>query len=41
MMLGIGGGIVGMMSMTFELNYGKVRKVVEEFLAAEDRLDLV
>jgi hypothetical protein len=41
MMLGIGGGIVGMMSMTFELNYGKVRKVVEGFLADEETLDLV
>jgi len=41
MMLGIGGGVVGMMSMTFELNYGKVRKVVDEFLAAEETLDLV
>lgn len=41
LMLGIGGGIVGMMSMTFELNYGKVRKLVEEFLAEEDSLDLV
>jgi hypothetical protein len=41
LMLGIGGGILGMTSMTFELNYGKVRKLVEEFLADEGTLDLV
>lgn len=41
LMLGIGGGVLGMMSMAFEMNYGKVRKVVEEFLAAEETLDLV
>jgi len=41
LMLGIGGGMVGMMAMAFELNYGKVRRVVNEFLASEDTLDLV
>ncbi len=40
-MLGIGGGMVGMMAMAFEINYGKVRRVVNEFLASEDTLDLV
>ncbi|MEM9928751.1 MAG: hypothetical protein AAF840_02930, partial [Bacteroidota bacterium] len=40
MMLGIGGFVVGLTATTFEANYGKVRKVVEEALQ-EDSLDLV
>lgn len=40
-MIGIGGGMTGIMAMAFELNYGKVRRVVEEYLASEDTLDLV
>ena len=41
LMTGIGGGMFGLTAMTFELNYGKVRRVVEEFLASEEALDLV
>lgn len=41
LMIGAGGGMVGLMAMAFELNYGKVRRVVDEFLASEDTLDLV
>jgi|GEM_PF-3218178 len=41
LILGAGSGMVGLMAMAFELNYGKVRRVVEAFLASEDTLDLV
>lgn len=40
MMLGISGLVVGLTATTFEANYGKVRRVVEEALA-EEELDLV